>query len=91
VDKASFKDPDADKRVVMKRIEDGRKGFELMGRVEMPPKFNQPGQRVDTLRDVWTGEEIAAVRRKHIQGNVDEVPICKGCTFKDTYRWVAKK
>jgi MoaA/NifB/PqqE/SkfB family radical SAM enzyme len=91
LDKASFKDPDADKRVVMKRIQSGRKGFELMGRVEMPPKFNQPEPRVDTLRDVWVGGEIAAVRRKHIEGRVDEVPICKGCTFKDTYHWVGKK
>ena len=91
LDKASFKDPDADKRVVMKRIQSGRRGFELMGRVEMPPKFNQPERRVDTLRDVWVGGEIAAVRRQHIQGMVDKVPICKGCTFKDTYRWVTKK
>jgi MoaA/NifB/PqqE/SkfB family radical SAM enzyme len=93
VDKASFKDPDADKRLVMKHIQSGRKGFELklMGRVEMPPKFNQPEQRVDSLKQVWSGEEIALVRRRHIEGKVDEVAICKGCTFKDTYSWVSKK
>lgn len=91
VDDGSFKDPEADKRLVLKRIESGRRGFELMKRVQMPPKFNDPPRRVESLKDVWTGEEIAAVRRKHIEGKVDDVPICKGCTFKDTYRWVSKK
>lgn len=90
VDAASFRDPDADKRLVIKRIESGKKGFELMGRVAMPPKFNQPEQRVEKLGEVWIGSEIAAVRKMHCERRVDDVPICKGCTFKDTYRWVSK-
>ena len=83
-----FKDQDADKKLVMKRIDDGRKGFELLSEVSIPPKFNQPTMRVQTLSKIWEGREVEKVREKHGYGQVDQVNICKKCPFKDTYHWV---
>lgn len=85
---ASFADPDADKRPVMKNVATGRRGFTLMKKVQMPPKFNDPVREVSPLRSIWTGQEVAKVRSLHLEGKVDDVTICCKCPFKDTYEWV---
>ena len=83
-----FKDEDADKKLVMQRISDKRKGFDLLSEVAIPPKFNQPIKKIQTLKDIWIGEEVEKVRKTHACGQVDQVDICKKCPFKDTYNWV---
>jgi MoaA/NifB/PqqE/SkfB family radical SAM enzyme len=82
-----FDDEDADKRLILERIEKGRKGFTLMPNVVMPPKFNQPEKVVQTLKGIWTGSEMEQVRRAHGEGSVESVDVCKKCSFKDTYNW----
>jgi MoaA/NifB/PqqE/SkfB family radical SAM enzyme len=86
---ASFPDPEADKHLVMKRIKENKAGFELMDRVTLPPRFNDPEKRVETLKDIWVGSEVESVRKLHLKNKVDDVAICKGCPFKDTYNWVS--
>jgi superfamily II helicase len=90
ISNASFEDEDADKRLVLDRINDNRKGFELMQKVVMPPKFNKPKKMIQSLSEIWTGSEVENVRRSHGEGNVNQVAICKGCTFKDTYNWISE-
>jgi len=84
----SFEDEDADKKLVLSRINEKKKGFELMQSVKMPPKFNKPKKIVQTLSRIWTGAEVERVRKLHGEGKVDEVSICRDCTFKDTYNWI---
>ena len=66
----------------------GHKGFELLSNVEKPKEFNRPNKKVQTLSEIWFGNEINEVRKKHIAKDVDAVKICRGCTFKDTYEWI---
>ncbi len=84
-----FADEDSDKRLVIDRMNKQRKGFELLQDIKMPLKFNHPGKIVQTLAEIWEGQEIGVVRKAHACGKVDEVEICKKCPFKDTYHWVA--
>ena len=89
VSDACFSDEDADKKLVMQRVNDKRKGFELLQEVKFPPKFNQPIKKVQTLNEIWIGQEIGSVRESHGCGQIDKVDICKKCPFKDTYNWVS--
>jgi MoaA/NifB/PqqE/SkfB family radical SAM enzyme len=83
-----FGDEDADKRIILERIEKKSKGFTQMPNVVMPPKFNQPKKVVHNLKNIWTGVEIEKVRNAHGSGNIDSIKICRDCSFKDTYSWI---
>ena len=38
--------------------------------------------------DICNGNELQRVRDKHLNEKVDDVEVCKKCTFKDTYEWI---
>ena len=59
-----------------------------MVKVAIPPKFNQPIKKIQTLSEIWRGREVEKVRKTHGCGQVGQVDICKKCPFKDTYNWV---
>lgn len=88
VDDESFAEPDAPYQDIILRVKNDDKGFELLKDVKMPKTFNYPKAKVSTIRELWVGEEINKVRELHQNKQVDAVPICTGCTFKDTYNWV---
>ena len=69
------------------KIKNKKKGFELLFNAKKPMSFNEPEHKVESLKEIWTGNELNKVRRSHYNQKVDEVPVCKGCTFKDTYEW----
>jgi MoaA/NifB/PqqE/SkfB family radical SAM enzyme len=73
---------------IVGRSKTGSKGYELLSNVEKSKAFNTPAKKVESLADIWYGTEIDLVREKHISNKVDEVGICSGCSFKDTYEWV---
>ena len=87
VDSASFQHGDSVYSKVMDKINKQAKGFELMQNVQMPNKFNQPDQVVQTLKAIWEGNEMDKIRSLHINQKVNDAPVCKGCHFKDTYQW----
>jgi len=58
-----------------------------MMKLEMPPKFNVPEPIINTLQEIWIGKEIDRVRHSHVEGKLEEITICKGCPFKETYQW----
>ncbi len=63
-------------------------GFELLSKIEKFKEFNHPDEKVHTLAEIWYGHEIDSVREKHIAHDIDDVEICSGCAFKDTYEWI---
>ncbi len=65
----------------------GAKGFGGMQKVALPTRFNQPPKVVQSLKDIWFGAEIDAVRGAHVEGHVEQVEICRKCPFKETYQW----
>lgn len=83
----SFEDTDFEFSRVIAQMKSGKAGFELMKDIKMPPKFNQPEKIVQTLRDIWAGNEIAHVRQAQLS-DVNSVRICSKCSFKDTYKWL---
>ena len=53
----------------------------------MPKEFNKPEYKIETLKQIWFGEEIGKVRDDHIKCGGNNIEICKKCTFKDVYKW----
>jgi hypothetical protein len=81
-----FEKGDLDYKEVLKNAESGKKGFELMD-LKMPRRYVDPIRSVRGLREIWSGSEIGRVREKHVCGQLEDVEVCKKCTFKDTYAW----
>ena len=73
---------------IMKSVEGGKKGFELLSEIKMPLELNEPTKEVLTIEDIWYGKEIDGVRSKHLTNEADKLKICKDCTFKDTFDWI---
>ncbi|HUP22779.1 MAG TPA: SPASM domain-containing protein, partial [Thermoanaerobaculia bacterium] len=36
-------------------------------------------ERGDTLQQIWRGEKLQRLRRLHVEGRLDELPICRSC------------
>ena len=72
---------------IEKKINDNKKGFELLSNAKKPTDFNEPKHKVETLMNIWNGNELNKVRKKHFEGKVNDIDVCKECTFKDTYSW----
>tara|TARA_Y100001970_G_scaffold288366_1_gene415445 strand:+ start:6018 stop:7379 length:1362 start_codon:yes stop_codon:yes gene_type:complete len=86
VDKLAIEIGEKEHAKVKKKAELKVKGFELMN-LEMPKNFNDPEKNVKTIKEIWYGNEIDNVRSKHSKNLLEDVPICKGCPFKETYNW----
>ena len=41
-----------------------------------------------TLKDIWKGKIITEIRKLHKQKRLDKIPICKKCSFCESYNWV---
>lgn len=87
VSEAALANGEREARKVHDKAKAGAKGFELMPEVEMPAVYNEPPAVVSSLRELWHGSQIDAVRRCHVEGRGGEVNVCERCTFKETYRW----
>ena len=73
--------------VTIEKAKAKAKGFEQMPHLSLPARYVTPEARVRTLKEIWDGALLNSVRRHHIQGTVDQVAICHGCPFKETYQW----
>ena len=78
---------DEDYLSIFNKVKKKEKGFELLDKVVMPKKFNSPKRNVQTIKEIWFGQEINKVRQDHINCNGTNTEICKNCTFKDVYNW----
>ncbi len=72
---------------VKKKADLKEQGFELMN-LKMPEIFNEPKKEIKSIKEIWFGEEINHVRKKHTENALEDVKICKGCPFKETYDWI---
>ncbi|MBN2232666.1 MAG: radical SAM protein [Deltaproteobacteria bacterium] len=79
---------DRDTQAVIDRIRTGRRGYRRMTGAALPPRYLDPPQRITTLREIWYGEPLNDIRRQHIEGHIDENPLCRNCTFKETFDWI---
>ena len=70
-----------------RKIDSNKKGFELLRNAKYPSNFNQPKEKVETLKEIWTGKQINKVRNLHKENKINQVEICKKCDFTDTYEW----
>lgn len=88
VDAQSYEEGMKPYLVTIEKARAGAKGFEGMSKLTLPVRHLAPAPRVQTLKEIWDGAILNDVRRKHINGSLDLVPICAGCPFKETYHWV---
>ena len=82
----TFHDDEKDYKDVIDKSKKNKKGFEMMN-LELPAKYNLPVKSVQTIKEIWNGQEIEKVRQLHLKKKVNDVKICKKCPFKETYDW----
>ena len=70
-----------------KKIINADKGFALLKNAKKPKKYNNPPKKISNLKKIWIGEELYSVRKKHFEKKIDDLEVCKHCSFKDTYSW----
>lgn len=69
------------------KIDNNKKGFELLKKAKYPKEYNKPKKVINSIKEIWNGEEINKVRNLHNSNKINELEICKGCDFTDTYIW----
>ena len=87
VDKMGF---NIDKSIneIERKINQNKKGFELLKNAIKPRELNSPDKKIKNLKEIWNSKELNNIRSLHKQNRNDEIEICKNCSFKDTYDWV---
>jgi MoaA/NifB/PqqE/SkfB family radical SAM enzyme len=77
----------ADLEAVADKARRGAKGFILLQNVQMPKRYPVAPLKVQTLAEIWDGVVVNEARRLHVTGQIESVPICTTCPFKETYLW----
>lgn len=77
----------ADYQAVFDKAKKNAKGFALLSDVKMPTRYEVAPHVVQTLAEIWDGAVVNAVRKMHVDGEMEYVPICTECPFKETYVW----
>ena len=86
VDELAYQN-DIENNKVNEKIQKGQRGFELLKNAKYSPKYNVPQKKISTLKEIWYGKEIDAVREVHKKKLLDKLDVCKKCSFMDTYKW----
>ncbi len=42
-----------------------------------------------SVKGIWRDKPVEDVRRIHLAKDADEIPVCKTCTYKESYEWSA--
>ena len=86
VDNEGFKDEkEIDK--IEEAIISRKKGFELLKNATRPKSLNNPEKKVESIESIWHGKELNKIRNLHSEKKLNDIEVCKDCTFKDTYSW----
>ena len=84
---AAYKDDKKEFLNVKDKIDSNQKGFSLLKNAKLPNQFNEPEKKASTIEEIWNGPELLKVRKIHRDKKLNELDVCKNCTFKDTYHW----
>ena len=86
VDKNGF---DIDQAIseIENEITKNKKGFELLKNAKRPRSLNTPEEKVKDLSEIWNDKELNRVRDLHKKNKINDLEICRNCSFKDTYLW----
>ncbi len=76
-----------DENKILDSVSKDKKGFELLKNIKLAKEFNNPKHEVQSLNNIWDGEELNKVRKAHLDINPEKIDICKKCQNKDTYEW----
>ena len=87
LDKDGIKNYENELNETLKNVKNNKKGFELLKNVEMPEKFYEPEKKISTLKEIWLGKELQSIRSLHEAGNINQINVCKNCTYKNSYNW----
>ena len=87
INKEAYENDEKEFLKVKEKIEGKKKGFELLKDAKLPQKFNEPESNEESIEQIWNGKELNRVRKIHRKNKLDELDVCKNCTFKDTYHW----
>lgn len=88
VDSRAFKTGDQDTFEIIEKSQKGDKGYELLKNVKMPDRHIELPQKVQTLDKIWNGSIINQLRRLILDNKMPNVPVCRKCNLKDTYKWI---
>lgn len=91
VDEAGFEGTVAGAAAVVKKTKEKVKGYSCFDQLRIPKPIDTAPKSVTTLRDIWHGEAVNAVRSAHIKGELETIAICQKCPFKETYAWTEGK
>lgn len=83
----AIKNGEADYQAALKASKNGAKGYELIKDLRLPHPHITPPPVVQSLEEIWHGEIINKVRKKHLDGDIEAVMVCRMCPFKETYNW----
>ena len=72
---------------VKAKADHGARGFEMMAGLELPSPSHHPPEEVRSLAELWNSEAINEVRRLHLAGRSEEIPVCEKCWFKEAFAW----
>ena len=70
-----------------RRIDQKNKGYESMTGATMPKRFYEPTKKIQSLKEIWSGESLTQIREMHLSDRMDKIELCRSCEFKDTYLW----
>ena len=87
LDEEGIKSYDKDLTQVFNSTKSNKKGFELLKNIKMPEKLNTPDRKISTLKEIWHGKELKKVRDMHLQKKINNIEICKNCSYKESYHW----
>lgn len=88
VDAEGFDNGNHNYGIVLEKARSKKKGFEGFNNVRMPEPYVEPHKKVETLKQIWYGDIAENARQMHVEGHIENVPICRRCPFKETYHWV---
>tara|TARA_Y100000768_G_scaffold386381_1_gene374668 strand:- start:460 stop:1791 length:1332 start_codon:yes stop_codon:yes gene_type:complete len=87
LDEDGINNYDKELNETLNNVKNNKKGFELLKNVEMPEKFYEAEKKISTLKEIWMGKELQSIRSKHEAGHINQINVCKNCTYKNSYNW----
>ena len=80
-------DPNYDKYIPLENSRKQTRAFSYLKDIKKPNQYVKLPRKISTLKETWNSLIIQNARQFHMEGKINNLEICKGCSFKDTYEW----